>query len=440
MKGAKDGLNVIYLHTHDLGRYCQPYGYDIPAPNVQKLAERGVLFRRAFNAAPTCSPSRSALVTGRWPHCNGMFGLTGQGWTLNDYGRHLAQFLRQQGYETALSGAQHVAPKPEVWARASEVLGYDCVLHLPKDQGGLGLPAEEAAEWFLQRRHERPFLLSVGFGAPHRYNPGDRKTFSSRYPTEPPDVDDRYCLPMPHMPDNKVTRREMANFKMGVAVMDEQFGRVLDALAASDYAHHTLVICTTDHGPGCPDMKCTLTDRGTGVMLILAGPDVLSGGRVIDSLVSHVDLYPTICDLIGAEHPDWLQGTSMMPTLRGEVERIHDCIFTEHNYHGEFRPMRAARTERFKYIRRFRTGVGVGVDGGPVDQMLRTQYGWAERPQPEEELHDLVYDPHEAANVINDPLYSDAAEEMRERLGLWLEETGDPILRDAVPEPPGKKK
>jgi arylsulfatase A-like enzyme len=72
-------LNILYLHTHDAGRYVQPYGYAIPAPNVQKLAERGVLFRQAFNVAPTCSPSRSGLVTGRWPHCNGMFGLTGQG-------------------------------------------------------------------------------------------------------------------------------------------------------------------------------------------------------------------------------------------------------------------------------------------------------------------------------------------------------------------------
>ena len=75
------------------------------------------------------------------------------------------------------------------------------------------------------------------------------------------------------------------------------------------------------------------------------------------------------------------------------------------------------------------------VDGGPVDKMLRS-YGWAERPLPEEELHDLIFDPHEAANVVNDPAYTDVADEMRGRLQTWLEETGDPILRDATPKPP----
>jgi N-sulfoglucosamine sulfohydrolase len=423
-------LNILYLHTHDLGRYVQPYGYAIPAPNTQKLAERGVLFRQAFNVAPTCSPSRAGLVTGRWPHCNGMFGLTNQGWSLSDYNQHIARFLSQNGYETALAGAQHVIVRERM-----HELGYQHLLTGPKDKGGTGMPAAEAAAWFFEQKRDRPFFLSVGFGEPHRYNPGDRKTFSSRYPTEPEDIDDRYCQSMSHLPDNPIPRREMANFKMGVEVMDEHFGKVLDGLERSGLADSMLVICTTDHGPGCPDMKCTLTDRGTGVMLILAGPDVFSGGRVTDAMVSHIDIYPTICELIGVERPDWLQGESMMPLLRGEKAAIHDCIFTEHNYHGQFRPTRAARTERYKYIRRFKTDVGVGVDGGPVDAMLRS-YGWAERPLPEEELHDLIFDPHETANVINDPAYAEVAAEMRGRLQKWMAETGDPAVPDAVPKPP----
>ena len=107
-------LNIIYLHAHDLGRFCQPFGYDIPSPNLQKLAEEGMLFRQAHAAAPTCSPSRAALVTGQWPHCVGMYGLASpqQGYTLNDYSYHLAHFLKQNGYETALAGVQHVARKP----------------------------------------------------------------------------------------------------------------------------------------------------------------------------------------------------------------------------------------------------------------------------------------------------------------------------------------
>ena len=80
--------------------------------------------------------------------------------------------------------------------------------------------------------------------------------------------------------------------------------------------------------------------------------------------------------------------------------------------------------------------MGVGVDGGPVDEMFR-RHGWAERPLPEEELHDLIFDPHEVHNVIGDPAYANAAAEMRARLQRWMQETDDPILRDAVPAPPG---
>ena len=164
-------LNILYLHTHDAGRYVEPYGHAIPSPNVQKLAERGVLFRQAFNVAPTCSPSRSGLVTGRWTHCNGMFGLTGQGWSLNDYSQHIARFLSKNGYETALAGAQHVAKEPR--DVGVDKLGYERILTRSKEKGGTGMAAEDAARWFLEQKHDRPFFLTVGFGEPHRYNPGD---------------------------------------------------------------------------------------------------------------------------------------------------------------------------------------------------------------------------------------------------------------------------
>lgn len=106
--------NIVYIHAHDLGKFCQPMGYDIPAPNLQRLAEQGVLFRQCHCSAPSCGPSRAALLTGRHPHCCGMLGLPSPhlGYRLNDYGRHLAAYLKGLGYETALSGVQHVARAP----------------------------------------------------------------------------------------------------------------------------------------------------------------------------------------------------------------------------------------------------------------------------------------------------------------------------------------
>ena len=110
--------NIIYLHSHDTGRYVQPMGHAVPTPNLQGLAEEGVLFRRCFCAAPTCSPSRAALLTGQAAHTSGMLGLAHRGFSLHDTGQHLAATLKERGYRTVLAGMQHVG-------RAAAALGYD---------------------------------------------------------------------------------------------------------------------------------------------------------------------------------------------------------------------------------------------------------------------------------------------------------------------------
>lgn len=119
-------LNILYLNCHDSGRYASPYGYNIPTPNLQHFAEEGVTLRRAFCAAPSCSPSRTAMLTGQYPHQNGMFGLISE-FQLNDDSRHLANWLKTHGYTTALSGLQHETA--EVPDRLHNI-GYDEILTL----------------------------------------------------------------------------------------------------------------------------------------------------------------------------------------------------------------------------------------------------------------------------------------------------------------------
>ena len=102
-------LNIIYIHSHDTGRYISPYGYRFDTPNLLKLAEGGVIFRQAFSAASSCSPSRAALLTGTYPHTNGMLGLAHRGFKLHYPEHHLAAFLASHGYETVLAGFQHVS-------------------------------------------------------------------------------------------------------------------------------------------------------------------------------------------------------------------------------------------------------------------------------------------------------------------------------------------
>ena len=89
-----DQPNILYLHSHDTGRAIQPYGHQVPTPNIQRLADQGLLFRHTYCGAPSCSGSRACLLTGQWAHSNGMMGLAHRGFVLNDYSQHIVHPLR----------------------------------------------------------------------------------------------------------------------------------------------------------------------------------------------------------------------------------------------------------------------------------------------------------------------------------------------------------
>jgi arylsulfatase A-like enzyme len=409
--------NILYIHSHDTGRYVQPYGFQVPTPNIQLLADQGVLFREAFCAAPTCSGSRASLLTGQYCHNNGMLGLAHRGWSLNDYGEHLIHALRPGGYHSVLIGEQHISEDPEV-------IGYDDVIEVESHRATEVAPIANEALALVPE----PFFMSVGFFETHRQ-------FSA--PTSVRDA--LYSLPPPNLPDTPRTRQDMAAFKASARSLDQGIGAVLNGLHQADLAERTLIVCTTDHGLAFPGAKATLYDGGTGVMLIMRGPGGFNGGRVIDAMVSHLDLYPTLCDVAGVARPSFLQGASLMPLVHGDIQRIHDLIFTEMTYHAAYQPLRAVRSDRWKYIRRFYDyphPVLANCDDSATKEVL-VEHGWAQQPFPEEQLFDLVFDPNERRNLAEDPDHADALAAMRERLGDWMEETDDPIRNGPIPAPPG---
>jgi N-sulfoglucosamine sulfohydrolase len=170
----------------------------------------------------------------------------------------------------------------------------------------------------------------------------------------------------------------------------------------------------------------------------MRGPG-FGGGKVVDAPVSHLDVFPTLCELAGTECPDWLQGTSLMPLVRGEVESLHDAIFTETTFHAAYQPHRAIRTERWKYIRRFDEyphPVLANCDDSDTKDLL-VEAGWGEQLVPEEQLYDLVLDPQEGQNVAADPVNAGVLAELRERLEAWMRETEDPLLEGPVAPPEG---
>jgi arylsulfatase A-like enzyme len=410
--------NILYIHSHDTGRFLQPYGFQVPTPNIQLLADQGVLFREAFCAAPTCSGSRASLLTGLHCHNNGMLGLAHRGWELNDYRQHWVHTLRRAGYRSTLIGEQHISVDPAV-------IGYDEIVPVDTNHAEFVAPLTIEA---LRDAPSEPWFMSVGFFETHR-------DFFA--PTSVRDT--LYSVPPSNLPDVVATRKDVAAFKASARSLDQGIGAVLHALHDFDLVENTLVLCTTDHGVAFPGAKATLFDRGIGVMMLMRGPGGFSGGKVIDAPVSHLDVFPTLCELAGVEAPDWLQGASLMPVVRGEAERLHEAIFAETTYHAAYQPHRAVRTERWKYIRRFddyEHPILANCDDSASKDLL-VEAGWADQIVPEEQLYDLVLDPAEGANLAPDPVHAETLAELRGRLDSWMRETDDPLLDGQVPAPPG---
>ena len=410
--------NILYIHSHDTGRYVQPYGFAVPTPRLQQLAEEGMLFRQAFCGAPTCSPSRACLLTGQSAHNSGMLGLAHRGFSLTNPAQHLAQVLRGAGYATALAGVQHEG-------RDAALLGYDQVLLKQHHAAATMTPA---AIDFLHHAPAQPFFLSVGFFETYR-----------EFPSPGARDDVRFIRPPAPLPDTPQTRADMAAFHASARQLDSGIGAVLDALEETGLAKNTLVICTTDHGIAFPHMKCNLTDHGIGVMLIMRGPGGFHGSRVCDAMVSHIDIYPTLCELLGIDRPPWLQGESLLPLVNGEVQEIHQQIFAEVTYHAAYEPQRAVRTQRWKYIRRFderAKPVLPNCDDSPSKSLL-LDTGWRVADVAQEQLYDLIFDPNETQNLAQTPSRSPQLAEMRTLLTRWMQETGDPLLLGPVPAPSG---
>jgi len=415
----------------------RPYGCAVDTPHLQRFAEAGVLFRKAFTVNPTCSPSRAALVTGKWPHCNGMIGLCHRGSRLNDPNEHWVHTFKNAGYHTVQVGTQHVMP-PE------SDRGFDDYLEeidVEATDGDEDENTTRKAVAFIEGEHDSPFFMECGYIRTHRTEPPIEGVMWHDFERSPAG-DPRYVMPPPPLPDHPETRRDWADFKEAVRQLDGMMGRVIRAVDSAGLADETLMIVTTDHGIAFPGMKCNLTDAGIGVMLMIRGPGGFDGGNVYDAMVTHMDIFPTACEVADIDAPDRLQGYSLCPLVQGKTAKIRDEVFAEVNYHAAYEPKRAVRTERYKYIRRYEVldhPVLPNCDDS-VTKSLYLRHGWNECLQAEDVLYDLAFDPYETCNIARNPESAHILKRLRPKLEQWMKEKDDPLASgDRVPPWPGMK-
>jgi len=421
---------IIYIHCHDAGRLIQPHGHTISTPELQRFADESIFFRQAYCVAPTCSPSRAALLTGRYPHQVGMLGLAHRGFLLNNYADHLGQRLQREGYTTALSGVQHVAP----FQGYKEMIGYNEDFTIP-EKNRRGIPHDEidrrhaqAAASYIEKNAATPFYLECGFFYPHR-----------PYPTAVSKPEGNTTPPPPYLPDTSETRADIAAYATAMQAGDAAFGIVFDALRRAGLWDRAIIIATTDHGPAFPWAKCNLNDQGTGVFLMMRLPGQHTPVQT-DTMVTHMDIRPTIMEILGLPPEPQAEGKSLLPLLNNPHAKLHDELFSEVTYHAAYEPMRSIRTARHRYTRRFDTEwsspVLPNIDPGPSKDLL-LKSGLRETILAPETLYDLTLDPAENHNLITDPTYADVLSDLKSRLEAWMKRTNDPLLNGPVPAPPG---
>ncbi|WP_084469954.1 sulfatase family protein [Jiangella gansuensis] len=413
--------HVVLIHCHDVGTWLSCYDAPgAPTPQLQRLADEGVVFDRAFATSPLCTPARSALFTGMSPHRNGLIGLSHHGWRYAPGVRTLPERVRDLGCRTTLIGLQHEDPDPCV-------LGFD-------DVRGLGfLPramqvARESVSWFAENgRSATPYLVTIGMWEAHRpWPPEDYAAF----PPEQVDVP-------PYLPDNDDTRADVAGLYGSIRQLDEAVGTVLDAIEEHGDPDNTLVIFTTDHGAAFPRAKGTLYDPGVRVAMIARPPRAWNvAPRRERSLVSHLDVVPTLLDLFGGQVPPQLEGQTLRPALTGSNGPADRSLYLQKTFHDGYDPIRAVRTERFKYIRNFAAGPKLVLSKDLEDSLTRRGMGDDHlAPRPAEELYDLDNDPWEATNLADDPRWLTVRDRLARQLDEDMVRLADPLL-DGPVEPP----
>jgi len=411
--------NILWIAVHDLGTRLGCYGFDsVQSPNLDGLAETGVRFTRCFAAAPFCSPSRGAMITGKYPHVNGLMGNVNLGWNWDPNNLTLAQALGASGYATFLMGYQH-----EVRPDRLQDLGFQHTED-PKLGNRCRSVAPRVARFLRERAGEaQPFYLRTGFFEVHRPCDG--------YAPEDPS---RVSLP-PWLKDTPGAREDLAQYDGCIRDMDKAVGEILHALDESGLADNTLVLFVSDHGSPFPRAKSTLYDPGINVALLMRWPRGFSGRRARDEMIANVDLFPTILEAAGAAVPDDIQGRSFLPLLRGEAYEPRSDIFCGTNVYDND-TKRAIRTERYKYIHNLMPGPAVLL-ADAESGLSRRDYGNDHcRPRPEFELYDLHVDPLEQTNLAGRQAFETVERELADRLRRIRTDTRDPYLDGSFRRPP----
>lgn len=496
--------NILFAFADDWGKYAGCYAaVDGPnsinaivkTPNIDRIAREGALFTKAFVNAPSCTPCRSSLLSGRHFYQTGL-GAILQGAVWNDSIPTFPLLLEQNGY--------HIGYTYKVWSPGQpQDAGYgglenryqnsaafnnysQNVNKQMREEGKTMEAAKEALheevrtnfQAFLDARTgDEPFCYWWGPTNVHRkWTYGSGKAL---WGIEP----DELAGKMPaFLPDVDTIREDFADYLGEVTAFDAGLGVILQMLEESDELDNTFIVVSGDHGaPGFSNGKCNLYDFGVQVALAARWPKVIPANRVIEDFVSLPDLAPTFLEAGQAPFPEGLTARSLMPILKsaqsGQIESDRTWVITGRERHVQKAragylpyPQRAIRTKDFLYIINFEpdrypmgdpmvvndsyrpdidaltnnTFVAFGdYDASPTkawlvahrrEAALKPFYQFAFGKRPREELYELESDPDQVNNLADDQAYEEVRIRLNQQLLEELTRTGDPrVNKDTIP-------
>ena len=438
--------NVLFITSDDLGLQLGCYGDTvIETPQLDALAASGVQFDVAYVAQPSCSPSRSAMLTGLYPHANGQYGLTARRFALHPHLQDatLPNILKRAGYRTGIIGKLHVGPGNSF---QFDYRGGNYV-----DALDVKLVAERASK-FLAQSGDQPFFLMVNYTDPHAYRPRDPETnkfgdwtFRDRIEGIPETLvepSEKTVLPFQQI-DSPEQRKRVAGYYNSVKRMDIGVGLLLEALKRSGQADNTLVIFIGDHGPPFNRGKGTSYEGGLRIPFLVRWPGVTKPMHS-SAMVSTVDILPTILDATGATTDIERHGRSLRPVLENADAPWREFLVGETHIHvPPWFPQRAIRDARYKLIHNLLAGKVKPtpyIDGDIGYQISReSRYDGTDvrrafdvyADPPEFELYDLNNDPWEFHNLAGKATHAEAEQRLKAALEAWRHETDDPTLDPA---------
>ncbi len=411
--------NIIWLMSEDISNDLACYGMEgLQTPNLDKLASEGIRFTNCFSTNPICSPNRSAMLVGAHQNMiKAQHHRSNREVPLMDPYKPITYLLRKAGY-TCILGHQAVMGKGrkiDVNFKHERLGPYDGL-----NKFGIFDKLDTLDPG------DQPFFAQIQLAVTHR---GDWWNRVSEKSTDRVDTAE-ISLPE-YYADHPVIKEDWARYLDQIEFMDNEVGMIMEDLRTKGMAENTAVIFIGDNGRCNIRGKGYLHDPGLRIPLIVWWPENLDQGLVSEQVVSVTDISASILQLAGAELPEYLTG---IPFIGVESSRDH-VISARDLWDEVMEKSRSVSTNRYKYIRNDMPEVPFDAAQAylefyrPAVHVMRTlnqqeQLNEAERfffsfEKPEEELYDLLEDPHELNNLAGDPEYSEIMNDLREKLAIW---------------------